>query len=191
MKIGIDIDGVLVDIARFTIDYGTKFRYDNDICTSVIDNEYDEGKALGLTPEQTEQFWNQYLGFYATKYPARNFASEVIQKLKQSHEIYIITARNEEGLPPETYGQMQGMVKEWLIDNKIEYDKLIFTTGSKLPYCLENEIDVMIEDSPNNILDISSKVPVLCFDNPYNKKIEGNNITRVYSWYDILSKIEQ
>ena len=49
----------------------------------------------------------------------------------------------------------------------------------------------MIEDSPKNILDISTKVPVLCFDNPYNKKVEGNNITRVYSWYDILNKIEK
>ena len=25
--------------------------------------------------------------------------------IKQKHEIYIITARNEDGLPPETYGQ--------------------------------------------------------------------------------------
>lgn len=191
MKIGIDIDGVLADIARFTIDYGTKFRYDNHICSAVIDDEYDEAKALGLTLEQAEKFWNMYLGFYATKYPARDFASEIIHKLKEKHEIYIITARNEEGLPPETYGQMQDMVKQWLIDNKIEYDKLIFTTGSKLPCCIENKIDVMIEDSPRNIEDISTKVPVLCFDNPYNKKIEGENITRVYSWYDVLSKIEK
>ena len=49
----------------------------------------------------------------------------------------------------------------------------------------------MIEDSPRNVVEISSKVPVLCFDNPYNKKIEGSNITRVYSWYDVLSWIEK
>lgn len=190
MKIGIDIDGVLVDIARFTVDYGTKFRYDNYIYTDVKDDEYDERKALGLSSQQAEKFWNTYLELYATKYPARNFASEVIKKLKQNHEIYIITARNEDGLPPEIYGQMQNMVKQWLIDNEIEYNKLIFTKGSKLPYCLENEIDVMIEDSPYNVEDISSKVPVLCFDNPYNRKVSGENITRVYSWYDVLSKIE-
>lgn len=186
MKIGIDIDGVLADIARFTIDYGTKFRYDNDICTEMKYDEYDEIKALGLTSEQAEKFWNTYLGFYATKYPARDFASEVIKKLKQNDEIYIITARNEDGLPPETYGKMQDMVRQWLSDNEIMYDKLIFTKGSKLPYCIENEIDVMIEDSPYNVVDISSKVPVLCFDNPYNRTIEGNNITRVYGWYDVL-----
>lgn len=190
MKIGIDIDGVLVDIAKFIADYGSKFCYENAIKYSVKDDEYDEAKALGITEEQSEKFWNTYLEFYATKYPARDFVCEVIKKLKENNEIYIITARNGEGLPSELYGTMQNMVKQWLADNNIEYDKLIFTTGSKLPYCLENEVDIMIEDSPTNIMDISTKVPVLCFDNPYNKKIEGNRITRVYSWYDILNKIE-
>lgn len=190
MRIGIDIDGVLTDIGRFVADYGSKFCYENNIEYNVKDDEYNEAKALGITYEQAEKFWNAYLGFYATKYPSRYFASEIIKKLKENNEIYLITARNEEGLPPETYGTMQSMVKQWLADNNIEYDKLIFSKGSKLPYCLENEVDVMIEDSPTNIMDISTKVPVLCFDNPYNKKIEGNNITRVYSWYDILNKID-
>jgi len=190
MKIGIDIDGVIVDIARFMLDYSNKFYYDNGIITKMNEEEYDDNKALGLTKEQTEKFWNTYLEFYATKYPARDFACEVIKRLKQKHDIYIITARNEYGLPKEICGTMQSMVKKWLNDNDIEYDKLIFTKGSKLPYCLENEVDVMIEDSPYNIEDIATKVPVLCFDNSYNKKIEGKNITRVYSWYDILSKLE-
>ena len=83
------------------------------------------------------------------------------------------------------------MVKKWLEDNNIVYDKLIFTKGSKFPYCLENNIDIMIEDSPRNVQEISVKVPVLCFDNSYNKNIEGKNITRVYSWYDVLNKVKQ
>lgn len=189
MKIGIDIDGVIVDVARFMVDYGTKFYYDNGIDTKMKEDEYDDAKVLGLTEEQTEKFWNTYLEFYVTKYPARNFASEVIKKLKQHHEIYIITARNEDGLPKESYGTMQVMVKKWLMENQIEYDKIIFTEGSKLPYCLENGIDIMIEDSPFNVVDIASRMPVLCFDNAYNRKIEGENITRVHSWYDVLGKI--
>ena len=116
---------------------------------------------------------------------------QTIAKLKETNEIYIITARNEDGLPPESYGHMQEMVVNWLKHQNIAYDKIIFTKGSKLPYCLENNIDVMIEDSPRNILDISSKVPVLCFDNQYNEKMDGENITRVYSWYDILKKLEK
>ena len=191
MRIGIDLDGVITDIARFVADYGTKFCYENNIEFKLNAGEYDEAKALGISYEDAEKFWNEYLPYYAMKYNAREFAREVIAKLKETNEIYIITARNEDGLPPESYGHMQEMVVNWLKHQNIAYDKIIFTKGSKLPYCLENNIDVMIEDSPRNILDISSKVPVLCFNNQYNEKIDGENITRVYSWYDILKKLEK
>lgn len=191
MRIGIDIDGVLVDIVRFIADYGSKFCYENGIKYTVKSDEYDEAKALGITYEQTEKFWNTYLTFYATKYPAREFANTVIKKLRENHEVYIITARNEEGLPKETYGKMQEMVRKWLEDNEIEYDKLIFTEENKLDTCLANKIDIMIDDAPHNVKQVSTKIEVFCFDNPYNAKLEGKNITRVYSWFDILNKIEK
>lgn len=189
MRIGIDVDGCITDIARFVSDYGTKFCYENNIEYSIKEDEYDESKALGISYEMAEKFWNKYLPYYAAKYKPRDFVAEVIAKLKENNEIYIITARNEEGLPKEVYGKMQEMVINWLKENSIVYDKLIFTKGSKLPYCLENKIDIMVEDSPRNVQEISTKIPVLCFDNLYNKQIEGKNITRVYSWYDVLSKI--
>ena len=191
MRIGIDLDGVITDIARFVIDYGTKFCQENNLEYKLNLGEYDEAKALGISYEDAEKFWNKYLPYYATKYNTREFVQEVITKLKATNEIYIITARNEEGFTKEHYGHMQETVKKWLKDNKTIYDKIIFTKESKLPYCIENQIDVMIEDSPNNILDISRKIPVLCFDNPYNENINGENITRVYSWYDILKNLEK
>lgn len=190
MRIGIDLDGVITNIAQFVADYGTKFCYDNKIKYNLKPDEYDEQKALGISGEWTEKFWNRYLPYYGTKYAPREFAKEVIDILKEDNEIYIITARNEDGLPEELYGFMHEMVKGWFKEKEINYDKLIFTQGSKLPYCLENKIDIMIEDSPRNIKEISTKIPVLCFDNSYNKELKGNNITRVYSWYDILNKIK-
>ena len=187
MRIGIDIDGVLTDITRFLSDYGIKFCYENNIKYKIKPNEYDEAKALGVSDENAYRFWNKYLPYYATEYPAREFASEVIEMLKQKNDIYIVTARNEDGLPQEAYGKMKEFVEKWLYKNNIKFDKIVYTKGSKLPFCIENNIDIMIEDAPINLKEISTKIPVLCFDNPYNKLIEGENITRVYSWYDILN----
>ena len=48
----------------------------------------------------------------------------------------------------------------------------------------------MIEDNPKNTIEISSKIPVLCFNAMYNAGIEGENIQRVYSWYEIYEKLE-
>lgn len=192
MRIGIDIDGVLADIERFMIDYGIKFCEENNLHYRIKLGEYDAYKALGISEENEEKLWNKYLKYYATEYPVRDFAQEVIQKLKnEGHEIYIITARNEWGLVGEDYGKMKQFVKEWLEKNNIYYDKLVYTEGSKLPYCVGNYIDIMIEDSPKNIKDIASKIPVLCYNCNYNANIEGDNITRVYSWYDVYNKIKK
>lgn len=191
MKIGIDIDGVLTNYTEFIMDYATKYFYENKIDYKICPTKYDEEETFNLPYEGCiENFWNEYLGEYAQNYPARKFAAEVITKLKQENEIYIITARNEEGLPKELYGKMQTMVKKWLKDNNIEYDKIIFS-GSKLEICKQENINIMIEDKPSTIIEMAKHIPVLCFDAPYNKDVAGKNITRVYSWYDILKNINK
>ena len=190
MRIGIDIDGVLTNIEEFIADYEVKFCYENNLSYRVNLNEYDEAKALGISAENCEKFWNKYLKYYAKEYRARDFASEVIKKLKEEgHEIYIVTARNEWGLTGDDYGKMKQFVKEWLKKNNIYYDKIVYTEETKLPYCVGNYIDIMIEDKPENVKEISTKMPVLCYNCNYNADVKGKNITRVYSWYDIYNKI--
>lgn len=193
MRIGIDIDGVLTDMEKFLADYGSKYCVENNLPVNIKEIEYDEFKTFNWTEEQGIKFWNEYIIYYATKYLAREFASEVIKKLKEEgHEIYITTARNDYGVPKEYIGKMRGeIVAKWLEENEILYDKIIYTEGSKLPYVVGNYIELMIEDSPENIKEISSKVPTFCYNCLYNKDIEGENITRVYSWYDIYDKVKK
>ena len=192
MKIGIDIDGVLTDEDAFMYDYGSKFCIENHLPLSIRANEMEEN-IFGWEDKQVgEKFWNTYLEEYVTKYPARIFAAEVIQKLKQKHEIYIITARNEEGLPLSSYGKMKEFTEEWLKDQKISFDQILYTQrGKKLKDCVETGIDIMIDDDPTNIEELRNSIKVMCYDNRYNQKVVGKNITRVYSWYDILDKIQK
>lgn len=193
MRIGIDIDGVLTDMEKFLADYGSKYCVENNLPVDIKDIEYDEFKTFNWTEEQGIKFWNEYIIYYATKYQARAFTSEIIKKLKEEgHEIYITTARNDYGVPKEYIGKMRGeIVAKWLEENEIPYDKIIYTEGSKLPYVVGNYIELMIEDSPENIKEISSKVPTFCYNCLYNKDVEGENITRVYSWYDIYYKVKE
>lgn len=190
MRIGIDIDGVLMDIERFIVDYGTKFCMENNLPINIKMGEYDECKMLNIEQEQAIKFWNEYLVYYATEYSPREFAPEIIKKLKEEgHEIYIVTGRNDYGLPEEYVGKMREITEKWLKDNNIYYDKMIFTEGSKLPYCVGNYIEMMIEDWDKVAKEVSTKIPVLCFNCKYNESLQGENITRVYSWNDIYQKI--
>ena len=193
MNIGIDIDGVLTDLEKAIIDFGTKMSVEEKWPIKIDVSKYWEVEALEWTQEQADKFWNKYLVEYVAESKPRMFSEEIIEMLKkEENNIYIITARNEYGMPPEYYGKMQELTREWLKNQDIKYDKLIFARDSeKLHQCIENNVEIMIEDSPNNIEDISKKIKVIKFDCQYNKQVNGENIITAYSWYHIYDIIKK
>ena len=193
MNIGIDIDGVLTDLEKAIIDFGTKMSVEEKWPIKIDVSKYWEVEALEWTQEQADKFWNKYLVEYVVESKPRMFSEEIIEMLKkEENNIYIITARNEYGMPPEYYGKMQELTREWLKNQDIKYDKLIFARDSeKLHQCIENNVEIMIEDSPNNIEDIYKKIKVIKFDCQYNKQVNGENIITAYSWYHIYDIIKK
>ena len=162
VNIGIDLDGVLTNYRKFAIEQGQKYCEENN-----------KGKLEN---------------------PAINGASENIKKLKEDgHTIFIITARKfatpDDNCKEEIREKMKKTVKEWLAKNEIEYDYIIFSSEDKSKYIIENNIDVMVEDSPNNVKRLSKLTKIICMDWPYNKGIENDNIYRCYNWNEIYDKI--
>lgn len=195
MRIGIDIDGVLTDVERWQLDYGSKFYYER-YQKEIVDFEgYDTNQIFNVDDKLDEEFWRKYFKEYSLNVEARKFASEVIDKLKQDgHQIYIITARGSflsHSADVMSIEENQQIVLNWLKNNHINYDKIIFSPEDKLDICKENNIDLMIEDKVDNINKISKIIPVICFHAGYNKDCKNSNIIRCYSWYDIYSKINK
>lgn len=194
MRIGIDIDGVLTNIEQFGMDYISKYCVENNIKFNISTSNYEVTKTFNITSEQEEGFWNEYIENYATNEKARPFAAEVIKRLKEDgNEIYIITARWRTNRDNDIGNKMRELVKAWLIKNNIVYDKLIFSKAeneNKLQEIIDNHIDLMIEDSPNNINQLSSVVHIICYNAGYNRECIGDKITRCYSWYDIYRTIQ-
>lgn len=192
MNIGIDLDGVLTNFNEFCMSYGTK--YASEIGKEKIVNSkgYESIEIFSWDIQTDMQFWEKYNSKYAEEEKPRPFAKEVLDKLKaDGHNIYIITARASEFEDIEAQSKMQDMVKNWFVNNELYYDELIFSTVNKLENCRENNIDIMIEDSPHNIKQLAEFLPIMCFDTRYNKNCEGRNIIRVYSFYDIYEKIKE
>ncbi|MBP3444891.1 MAG: hypothetical protein J6K23_03045 [Bacilli bacterium] len=184
MRIGIDIDGVLTDIEQWQIDCGSKY-FNKEV---VNPEGYEISEIFEVSDELDSKFWKEYLHDYVTKEPSRKYASEVIQKLKnKGNEIYIVTARYLTDKDTDEGKQMREIVFNWLKEQKIYYDKVVFSPEDKLKTCLDNNIDIMIEDKVENINNVSTKIPVICFNAGYNKICSGKNIYRAYSWYDIYN----
>ena len=194
MRIGIDIDGVLTDIEKWQLDYGSKFYYENYNKEIVNPKGYETNDIFNSTVECDDLFWDKYFKEYSINVEARKFASEVISKLKQDgYEINIITARGSflsHSSDVMSKEENEQIVKDWLQKNKIYYDSLIFSTEDKLDICIKNNINIMIEDKVDNINKISTKIPVICFNAGYNEECKGEKIYRVYTWYDIYNTIK-
>lgn len=191
MNIGIDIDGVLTNYEREQLDYGTKMCVDEGWPIEIDLSKYNETEVFNWNQEQVNKFWNKYIIKYFKETPVRKFAPEAIEKLRQEgHKIYLITARDHYGMPPEYLGEEQQITKDWLKRNNIKYNKIIFET-EKLEPCRENQIDVMIEDSPSNIQELSKHIKVIKFDCQYNKDVNNENVITAYSWYHIYNIINE
>ena len=193
MNIGIDIDGVLTDLEKMVIDNGTKLCLEKNWPIKINAIEYDVGKTFNWSREQEDEFWLTYFIEYVQKSRPRVFASEIINKLKQEgNKIYLITARDNYGIPQKYYGKIQNLTKKWLKKNNIKYEKILFVKDEeKLQQCIENNIKVMIEDSPKNIENISKQIKVIKFASQYNKEINNENVITALSWPHIYRIIKE
>ena len=107
---------------------------------------------------------------------------EVLKKLeKDGNEIYIITARNN-----DYCDDMYSFTKQCINNFKIPHTKLLLTEKYKLKSCLNNNIDIMIDDSKYVYSELTGKIKTILFD---DKEKYLNEENRVSSWkeiYDLL-----
>lgn len=198
MNIGIDIDGVLTDIRKFTIEHGVKYCEENKKGKLINPDSYNSEKVFDWDRKTDLDFWAKNIFLYASENPPLDGVAENIKKLKNDgHTIYIITARwlaspqtdKDFNCTDSMREEMRNTVKEWLYKNHIKYDFLIFSKEDKSEHILKNKIDIMIEDSPNNLKDLSKLTKMICVDWPYNRGIENDNIYRCFNWNEIYEKI--
>lgn len=190
MNIGIDVDGVLINKDSFQLKYGKEF-FKKKI---INKEEYYIKNIFDLTSEQCRSFWNNYIREYINQNVKDN-ASSVIEKLSsEGNKIFIITAR---GFDINSYTDlvtndyMKEHTKNWLDKNHIIYDKLIFTKESKTKYIVENKIDIMIEDKPINIEEISNYCKTIKYNCTYNNNVYGKNIYSANDWLEIYNIVKQ
>ena len=191
MKIGIDIDNTLTKVQeklnKAAFDYANslgKNIKDCNISMKDINNDGDTyRKKFKFNNEELKYFLKEIQENITNNASPRENAKEVIDKLKNDgHQIYIITAMDSEFHDdPYMYS------KNWLDKNKIYYDKLIVNARNKKDVCEKEEIDLFIDDQPNNCLQILNAgiKAIMITDNDDN----FDGIINLKNWNDIYNFI--
>ncbi len=191
MNIAFDIDGVLTDFENFLNVFGNKhFNVRKGYSNVHIQASSDISERFGCSEKMKFRFWAKYLFWYARNYPIRENAAEVIRTLhSKGHKIYIVTGRALCSYHIIGYF-MRCIVKMWLKENRVEYDDIYFVSTNKsseekCAVCRELKIDLVIEDSPQNIEGLKKECPcVICMDADYNRQCF--DVIRAYTFFDIL-----
>ena len=191
MNIGIDIDNCISNFDDTLLKEYLK--HDKELRNTGIINENPEYLRKGMfdwTEEEENSFYKKNIEKFAKELKPIEDSSYYIKKLKEDgHEIYIITGRNN-----GEYTNPYELTKEWLNKYDIFYDKLIFTNAydkhAKTEVCIENNIDLMIEDSTRISLDlISNGVKVFTMNTRYNQREQ--TLDRISRWKEIYERISK
>jgi len=157
-------------------------------------NGFDVDQVFGATKRQLRRFWEKHYFQYCIFLSARVNAKDTLSKLrKEGNKIIIVTGRMLSYEKSFIGAFMRRSVKLWLWRNRLVYDEIIFYQENilKTDLCDKLNIDIMIEDKPQNVLSISKAIPVICFDASYNKCIECENIQRAYNRDEIYFAINK
>ena len=185
MRIGVDIDNVLSNFNEVLLkDY---INHDKELRNKgIINNNVYIRKMFDWSEDEEKQYYKENIERLANLFEPIKECSKYIKKLRDNgNYICIISGRNN-GEYSDTYN----MTIDWLRKYDIQYDKLILTNAynhqEKADFCIENNIDIMIDDSINVCIKCTeNNIKSLLFNTEYNKN--ETRFTRVNSWEEIFN----
>ena len=172
MKIGLDIDGVILDFERTMRSYAEL--YDLLILRKkgvIAPQEFNYLKRYNWTDEEKKSFVEQYL-VYATinSTPLIPLSKEMLELFQlEGFEYCFITARGL--LKKET----QEAVSQVFQKKHISTDNIYWGVKDKVLKCKELGIDIMIEDNPTTCKQlVNNHIKTLYFRDKGNEIIPNN-----------------
>jgi len=188
MRIGVDIDDVLIELQKevarlYNKKYDNKFSF-KDFTSSCFWTCMDVSK---------KGYFDMLKGFAGMDFliepPLVEDSQEIVNLLSKSHNLFCVTARPKD---------IREITEEFLENKFPEFEEVFFSgdvfgdSDSKAEICIKKKIDIMIEDLEDVALDCASKgINVLLMDKPWNQDVSHENIIRVRNWEEILEKIKE
>ena len=188
MKIGIDLDGVVIDSETTFRTYEEIFDIEILKGNNLIDRREPKFQSrYNWTEEQENQFIQKYFMNVSNESGLMSGFLRIYKLLKeQGHEFVVITARG--GFIPEMKDDAIRLLKE----NGIEFDKYYWNINDKLEICQKENIDIMIDDDWRIIKQIAdNKIKTLYFrDTNLMELEESDYIKEVNNWGDVYRFIK-
>lgn len=188
MNIGIDIDNTITN--TMVVYQKLAHEYNENVLKQKreMGNSFqDISNLYHWTKTEELDFFHTYFDEGIKNVTVKENAREMIQKLKdEGNTITIITARRR-----PYFSDPESLCKNYLDSHHIYYDKLVTSCVDKNTYCIQNHIDIMIDDEERQIRSISKRRPVIVLTGIQNQHVNGKNIYHVNNWNEVYAKIKE
>jgi uncharacterized HAD superfamily protein len=187
MRIGIDIDDVVTNTSETIMQ--SMMNESNNETLKILQAHMKEIMKGNISDPEVLAFCSEnYVKVYQMVKLKEN-AKEVMQRLSsEGDEIYFITARGERK------GYFRGAEEatlEFIKRNDLEYDGIIFRAMDKATVCLENKIDLFVDDSVEHCEDVNKAgIKSIVFTSRVNKDTP-TSVERVNDWLELEKRIEE
>ena len=187
MKIGVDIDGVILDLGSKVCEifnglYNTNYtkndvkrwefyrdwKVPEEIIYDIFDKAYAQSSSIALIDKD---------------------APYILNKLNETHNLDFVTARNK---------KFENYLIERLNSLKIKkdshYQKIFYVEPKPYDTKIWLDYEILIDDNPNlvNSMNRFPERTLLLFDQPWNKNLkERVNVKRVLNWKQIEQVFEE
>lgn len=188
MKIGIDIDGVILDYERILKTYGDLYDFIELKKDGIVNrNEHYLRNRYNWTEEERMDFVNRYFLELSKITPLVPGAKTIINMLKkEGNELIIISARG--GMIEE----MKDVALEKFEEENLTFNKYYWKQEDKLEVAKRENIDIMIDDSYDVCKKLSANgIRTIYFRDKEMKLLEQNEyLKEVSNWGEIYRYIK-
>lgn len=172
LKIGINIDGILVNKNDFQYKQGMKFFQNKP--SFVNEAAYHFRDMFNCSKEEQEKFWKKNLLKYYIHSVPEVGASEFTKRLKENDYTIYLIANRRKVTEKSVFGDILRLVLNyWLKSNNIFYDEIIYcnhnnSLDDKYDACKRLDLDYVIDDKISDIVTLSEISKVLVYNREYN-----------------------
>jgi len=194
MAIGVDIDEILFP-TRSYFGIFLNLKYNKNFSGEELQGQeygFEFYKIYGLTKEQALKNFYEFARtvMFREMQPFPEALLGVI-RLKRLRDLHIVSSR-QEFLRNITEQQIErhfsGMFSAIHLGNLLSYEG---SSTKKQAICMREGIELLVEDSPEQALEVSQAIPVVLFDKPWNRHIqETARIKIARTWPEIVEKTE-
>lgn len=179
-RFGIDIDGTVTSPSSI-IPYINK-----DFNLSLTLNDIKQYDLTAYVPHADfAKWWKKNEPLIYAESPLAEGAKDILQKWKEQHELYFISARGTDVLD---------VTEKWFKEKGLSFHHMeLIGSHNKVNSVKKHNIDIFFEDKHDNAVAICEecKIPVILFNTPYNQDPVPKGVIRVNNWQEANAWVEK